>query len=154
MKKTPVTIEGGGREVETTVEDIAKLAEGMGTVWCERRKGKRIRLEYCRSGRCKYRSCPHWAMGREAVVMEKTKDAACESVLELMNKDWDQFQDAIERSDKREGTMNISVKVDAGAEGRNELTVAMSFVKEKRKWKIEKTVNENQLNLLDGGVSG
>jgi len=86
--------------------------------------------------------------------MEKTKDAACESVLELMNKDWDQFQDAIERSDKREGTMNISVKVDAGAEGRNELTVAMSFVKEKRKWKIEKTVNENQLNLLDGGVSG
>ena len=124
------------------------------TVWCERRRGKRIRAEYCRSGRCKYRNCPHWAMEREAVIMEQTKNEACETVLELMNHDWDQFRDAIERNDKREGTMNISVKVEAGAEGRNELTVTMSFVKEKRKRKIEKTVNEKQLDLLEGGVGG
>ena len=84
--------------------------------------------------------------------MEQTKNEACESVLELMNHDWDEFRDAIERNDKREGTMNISVKVEAGVEGRNELTVTMSFVKEKRKWKIEKTVNEKQLDLLEGGV--
>jgi len=155
MKNIPVTIEtSDGQMVETTVEDLAQLAEGIGTVWCERRKGKRIRLEYCRSGRCSHRSCPHWARGKESVNMEKTKDAACEAILELINKDWYQFRDAIERSDKGEGTINLSVKVEAGAAGKNELTVTMSFVKEKRKWKIERRINENQMDLLEGGASG
>jgi hypothetical protein len=148
MKRTPVTIKvSNGRKVETTVEELSRLAEEFQAVWCERRKGKRINIEYCRSGRCKYRSCPHWAMGREDISMEKTKTEACEAVMTLMNQDWDQFTEAIKRSDKGEGTMNISVKVKAGAGGRNELTVTMSFVKEKRKWKTEKTVNEKQLDI-------